>query len=494
MDLLAEVCAYIERHRLLDRGDAVVVGVSGGPDSVALLHLLHQLVEPWGLRLHVAHLHHGIRGLDADADAEYVGALAQRLALPWTLERVSLPDLAREQGLALEEAARRVRYAFLARTARRLGARRIAVGHNADDQAETVLMHLLRGAGLSGLRGMLPDTPLSAYRLLSGIDKGEEPDAPALHLIRPLLSTPRSAIEAYCEDEGLSPRFDRSNLDTTFFRNRLRHELLPQLEAVSPQVGDRLRNLAEVVRADYDLLEQIFDTAWRALLVREQEQLIAFELAGWRAQPLAVQRALVRRAAYRLRRTLRDVSFVHVEDAVAVGQTGETGAQATLPRRLLLEVGYDTLDVREAEAVALPAHRPWLEPGRELPVTLPGRTALSDGWALDAVALERWQPGLIASNPNPHVAWLDAAAVGPEPLLRTRREGDRFRPHGMGGVEVRLSDFLINVKVPRRWRDYLPLLVAGDEILWVVGERLSERACVRPTTERVFRLEVSHAG
>ncbi len=486
MDLLSDVLDYIERHRLLEPGEGVVVGVSGGPDSIALLDLLVRLAPKWELRLQVAHLHHGIRGLEADADADFVVESAEAYGLPWTLERVELPAIAREQGLALEEAARRARYTFLADVARRVGARSVAVAHNAGDQAETVLMHLLRGAGPAGLRGMLPDSPLPVYGAATA---GAARVMPALRLVRPLLGTPREEIEVYCEEQGLEPRFDRTNLDTTFFRNRLRHEVLPYLAQVSPQIEERLRHLAEVVRADYELLEAHFDAAWEALVVYAYEDAVAFDLEGWRASPLAVQRALVRRAVYALRETLRDVSFVHVAAAVEVARTGTTGAQVTLPRDVVLEVRYETLVIGDERALHLPADRPWLEQAAVVPVAVPGTTPLPAGWALHIEEVEAWDLGTIVTNPHPLVAWMDAAVLEERPRLRTRREGDRFEPQGMGGAEVRLSDFLINAKMPWAWREHLPLLMGGDILLWVVGERLSEEAIVRAESERVLRLE-----
>jgi tRNA(Ile)-lysidine synthase len=489
MDLLPDVLVYIEGHRLLEPGEGVVVGVSGGPDSIALLDLLARLASEWELRLQVAHLHHGMRGLEADADADFVVKRAEAYGLPWTLERVELPAVAREQGLALEEAARRVRYAFLARVARRVGARSIAVAHNAGDQAETILMHLLRGAGPAGLRGMLPKSPLPTYDAEAA---GQV--MPPLRLVRPLLGTTREEIEVYCTERDLEPRFDRTNLDTTFFRNQLRHEVLPYLAQVSPQIEERLRHLAEVVRADYELLEAHFDAAWEALIIYAYEDAVAFDLEGWRASPLAVQRALVRRAAYALRKTLRDVSFVHVDAAVEVARAGTTGAQATLPRNLVLEVRYEALVIGDERALHLPADRPWLEQAAVVPLSVPGTTPLPAGWALHIEEVEAWDLGTIVTNPHPLVAWMDAAALEERPRLRTRREGDRFEPQGMGGAEVRLSDFLINAKMPWAWREHLPLLMGDDILLWVVGERLSEAAIVRSESERVLRLEFRREG
>jgi len=241
MDLLTQVMETIEEYGLLVRGEPVVVGVSGGPDSLCLLHVLKHLAPGYGVTLHVTHLEHGIRGEESEADAQFVAGLAHRWGLPVTVEHADVPRLAEEEGLAPEEAARRARYGFLARVAGQIGASRIAVGHNADDQVETVLMHFLRGSGLAGLRGMLPLSPLGELRL--GAALRDSPLAGELRLIRPLLEVARPAIEAYCRSRGLQPRFDRSNLDTTYYRNRLRHELLPMLEGYNPNIRALVKSI-----------------------------------------------------------------------------------------------------------------------------------------------------------------------------------------------------------------------------------------------------------
>ncbi|HEY74741.1 MAG TPA: tRNA lysidine(34) synthetase TilS [Thermoflexia bacterium] len=486
MDILRRVQEFIRRHSLLSPGDAVVVGVSGGPDSLCLLHLLVRLREEYHLRLHVAHLHHGARGEEADADAAFVADLARRWGLPATIAKKDVPAIARAHKLAFEEAARRVRYAFLARVAGDVGASKIAVGHNADDQAETVLMHFLRGAGPAGLRGMLPVTPLSDYRLLEPVADGPLP-SPLPLLIRPLLDVPRAGIEAYCAAYGLEPRFDRSNLDTTYFRNRLRHELLPLLETYNPNIRRRLCHTAHVVAADYALLEELRDRAWDEVVQEETEQAVVFDRAGWRDQPLSLRRALIRKAAYHLRPTLRDVDFVHVEDARRVAEEGTTGAQATLPGGLMLTVGYDTLTIAEA-GYEPPPEGPTMPPGVETEVALPGITPLPEaGWALEAEILETWTLEEVEVNPDRWTAYLDADRLEKPLVLRTRRSGDRFRPQGMGGHGPRLTDWMINAKVPRAWRDRLPLLVAGGEVVWVCGWRVAETAIVGPETRRVAR-------
>ena len=500
--LLRQVRRTIERYGLLAPGDGVVVGVSGGPDSLCLLHVLQRLREEHRLRLHVAHLHHGARGAEADGDAEFVASLAAEWGLPATVERQDVPALARAHGLAFEETARRVRYAFLARVAERASAHKIAVGHNADDQAETVLMHFLRGAGPAGLRGMLPLAPLTDYRLLQPfLPFPQQPAANAqrpassISIIRPLLEVPRSEIERYCADHGLTPRFDRSNLDTTHFRNRLRHELLPLLESYNPNVRARLCHTAAVVAADYELLTQLREQAWASVVREEREAAIRFDRAGWQALPVALQRATLRQAAYRLRRSLRDVEFVHVEHARQVGLGGDTGAQATLPMGLALTVGYDTLTIGDAGDADPPPDEPLLWCAEPLPVRMPGATPLPRSeWALQAEVLDEWDAHQVAANPDPWAAYFDLDALPGPLVLRARRRGDRFRPQGMAGHRVKLSAFLINLKVPRAWRDHVPLLAASDEVVWVCGRRIGEGVTVGPETQRVARLWFARIG
>ncbi|MDY6877169.1 MAG: tRNA lysidine(34) synthetase TilS [Chloroflexota bacterium] len=491
-DVLKQVRRTIETYSLLVPGDVVIVAVSGGPDSLCLLHVLLRLGEEYRLRLHVAHLHHGARGAEADTDADFVAEIAAEWNLPVTIERQDIPALARTYKLAFEETARRVRYTFLSRVANEIGAYKIAVGHNADDQAETVLMHFLRGAGMAGLRGMLPLTPITDYRLLEPFTKQET--GLTVHstpsIIRPLLEVPRSDIERYCTTHALTPRFDRSNLDTTYFRNRIRHELLPLLETYNPKVRARLRHTSAVVAADYELLTQLQEQAWAKAVQEEQEATILFNRVTWRALPVALQRATLRQAAYRLRRSLRDVNFVHIEHARQVGLRGETGAQATLPMGLALTVGYDTLTVGNAGDIGPPPDEPLLWSTEPLHVQVPGRTPLPQSdWTLQAEMLNEWDAVQIAANPDPWTTYLDAARLTAPLALRSRRRGDYFRPQGMGRHSVKLSALLINLKIPRAWRDYIPLLVAGDEIIWVCGRRIGEKVTIGAETRRVARLQ-----
>ncbi|MEK7277332.1 MAG: tRNA lysidine(34) synthetase TilS, partial [Chloroflexota bacterium] len=292
--LLANVRAFIQKHGLLTPGQTLAVGVSGGPDSLALLHLLIRLRPEYDLDLRAAHLHHGLRD-SADGDAEFVSRIAKEWAVPCVVERADVAALARANRLSVEEAGRRARYSFFARLAAT-----VAVAHNADDQAETVLMHLLRGAGIGGLRGMLPKS------------SGQWAVGSGQIVIRPLLATPRADIETYIAAHGLQPKVDSTNADTTFFRNRLRHELIPFLQTYTPNIRDLLCRTADVAAGDYELLRGVIEKSWADTLAAAPGEAVTFDLHRWRALPLALQRALLREAVARLRPGLRDVDFTPV--------------------------------------------------------------------------------------------------------------------------------------------------------------------------------------
>jgi tRNA(Ile)-lysidine synthase len=546
--VLDQVRQFAGRYGLPRPGDRVVVGVSGGPDSLCLLHCLCRLKKEFDLAMYVAHLHHGLRGEEAAADAEFVRELAGDWGLPCVVESVDVPALAAEHRLAVEEAARRARYGFLSRVAKSAGAGTIAVGHNADDQAETVLMHFIRGSGLAGLRGMLPVTALGDYRLLESVSNrpadplaDSEHPATALRLIRPLLDVTRADIASYCDFYALEPRFDRSNLDTTYFRNWLRHELLPMMARHNPNVEEVIRRSARVIADEQALLRSLLEEVWPQIVLDEppasaqtfsqetsgeregvsfgalgvrvgrpaylhpdagrssptypphSEEIgsgrITFDLAAWRALPTALQRSTLREAIHRLRRSLRNINFVHVENALVVARDGTTGDQATLPRGLMLKVGYDRITLADTGVSDPLPHWPLLPAGtRCLSIVVPGRTGIAGSrWVLETEIVERerlregWE-----ENSEPWQAYLDADQLGTSLCLRTRQPGDRFQPLGLRGHSTKLADFFTNHKVPRPTRDRLPLLVSEGAIAWVCGWRVDERARASSHTSRVL--------
>lgn len=488
-DLPGAVLAFCHKHGLITPQDKIVVGVSGGPDSLCLLHVLTTLRQEFNLSLVVAHLNHQLRGADSQADANFVQELATRWQIPHYSESRDITALASARKQSIEETARQVRYAFLWQIANTTEANKIAVGHNADDQVETVLMHFLRGTGLGGLRGMLPETSLAALRLQAE----DRPMAEATpNLIRPLLGVSRAEIEAYCRENNLEPRQDYTNQDTTYFRNRLRHELIPYLETYNPNIRQVLQNTASVVAADTQVLEDQLNRVWKTVAQNETYEKIVFDLQAWLKLPLGFKRSTLRRTIYQLRHQLRDISFINVEKAIEVINKGQTGAQVTLPQGLILTVSYNTFIINTIEKPAslTDFNDPQLFETQRLHVNIPGQTALpSTGWRLEARLLSRQNLELqdIAQT-DKWEAYLDADIVGNKAILRTRHPGDTFYPFGMEGHSKKVNEFMINEKIPAGRRRHIPLLVANGQILWVCGYRLDERARVRVDTENIVHL------
>lgn len=489
MSIPDQVRRVIHKYAMLNAGDVLVVGVSGGPDSLTLLHVLHALAPEFGVQLHVAHLDHQIRGEDSAADAAFVAEMAHHWGLPATIEARNVPAYAEMYGLAIEEAARQARYAFLAEVAAATGARKVAVGHTADDQVETVLMHFLRGSGLAGLRGMLPVSPWPLFQIL--MTKSQIPSS-KLVLLRPLLETTRAEIESYVQEYGLQPRFDRSNLDRTLYRNRLRYELIPHLETYNPRIRDVIRRSARIFADDFDYVHQQVLAAWTHV-VTETDGALTFALAPWRKLHPSLQRGLLREAIRRLRRELRNINLVHIEDALAVANDKPAGSVATLPQGLALFKSYDSFTI--AEAPSRPRDLPRLAVDR-IPLAVPGVTHLPEThWSVMAEIQESGNQsrGVSPHSTSPWHADVDFDRTGPHLFLRRRQPGDRFQPHGMGGHTVLLREFMINVKLPAAARDDYPLVASQEHIVWVPGYRIDERVKLNPATRRVVCLSMVRA-
>lgn len=460
-------------HHSLPPDTPLIIALSGGPDSLTLLHLLTQL-HPTD-KLIAAHLDHAWRPSSA-AEAQSVAATAVSWGVTCHIERADVVALARDQGLTLEEAGRTARYQFLARLARQLGTTTIATGHTADDQAETILMHLLRGSGLSGLRGMLPVAPL--------------PGAPDLTLIRPLLTIPRAAILAYCQEHNLTPIEDPTNADTTFFRNRLRHQLLPLLTQYNPQVQQHLQTLAATTAADYALLDDLTRQSWSTLLLESGRDWLRFDHAQWSTLPLSLRRSTLRHALSLLRPGLNNVGFRTLEQARHVLEAAHVRAQSILPGNITLTLDYNHATL---SAVAPPPPPPLPQLPHETTYTLPipGRLPLANNWTLEATLLTEIDLPAIQSNRDPWLAFIDGDDID-QLLVRPRQPGERFQPLGMSGSTTTIKEVMINRKIPAALRPLWPIVATPHHLLWLPGHHQDDRHKVTPTTTRAIQLRATH--
>lgn len=488
MTFLSTLRQFIRRHSLLPENARIVVGVSGGPDSLALFHALHQLAPEHGWQLHAAALNHGLRP-EAEAEAHFVAELAAAWGLGCTIERIHVQGLADEQRLSLEEAARQARYAFLGRTAQRLGASVVAVGHHADDQVETILMHMLRGSGLAGLRGMPPAVRLGALRLGGQYSEEGEQSPTSFHdirLVRPLLPFTRDEILAYCRAHHLEPRWDASNRDETFFRNRLRHRIIPQLKEINPNLARVFSHTAFALQGDYETLDAQRRALWAALAQVEPGR-VRLHLSAFRDLQRGDQRALLRRAIATLCPRHRNISWEHTErvlDVLAADPKRASGGPYTLTAGLEAWLSYQWLDVQENDFI--PTDAPQIFHSQ--PLTLPGQVNLGPSWRLAARAVH-WPPGAAPwlHHPSSNRIWLPAELTGPL-VARPRRPGDRMPPLGLG-AEKSIKDLMNERKIPRSQRAHWPLLATdADEILWLVGQRASERARVSSDATQAWEI------
>ncbi len=467
-DLKQRVFRFIKKEGLIpgkagEKGRKMLVGVSGGPDSVCLLHILDKLSESLGMSLHVAHLNHMLRGVDSDADARYVAEFSGTLGIPVTVEKRDVEVYRKEHRISLEEAAREVRYDFFSQVADSVGAVGIALGHTQDDQVETILMHLVRGTGLAGLRGMETITSL------------HPPGGGVLVVVRPLLEVARRETEEYCRAYNLSPRSDFSNYSLDYTRNRFRYELIPLLQSYNKNIGATLMRTARAAADELSYLEEGVSLVWERV-VREQPNGLLLDSAALLSLPPALQRHLLRRVLGEVLSDLTDIQSIHIEKMMEA-LSKPAGKRISLPRGLVFHVVYNTCLVTKGAIDTCPF--PLLE--GEYRLNVPGDTALP-GWRVRASVT---QPGGKAEGFG---ACLDLDEAGSDLVVRGRKAGDRFQPLGMGEPK-KLQDFMVDAKIPRSWRERVPLVCSPEGIIWVVGWRIAERVRVTDSTKQVLRLE-----
>lgn len=456
---LQQLHRFISQHAMIERGETVLVAVSGGADSLALLYGLHALRAKLECHLHVAHLNHNLRP-DADADAEFVRQHAARLSVPFSLAKVELP-------MPSEATGRAARYQFYEEVAERIGATKIALGHHQGDIAETVLMHLIRGSGATGLKGILP--------------------VKEARFVRPLACFTRQEIEAFLSDMNLTPRHDATNTDTRYLRNRIRHELLPLLARdYNPNIKIGLNRTAEVLGAESAYLDSVAREAFEKCQTRqhgEAEDIIRLDRTQFRQYHIAVQRRMLRHCIAEIHGQLTDFYFEHCQAILDLIEGDAPNAVVALP---------NGMQVRRAYQGIIFERKPVATEDFAYPLAVPGKTNIP---TLNA-ELTAQVVGINVGDVLPlfdgkFSAAFDWETIQGFPLtVRNRRAGDRFQPFGMQGTK-KLKDFFIDAKVPRCERDRIPLLVSGDKLVWVIGYTTSEPTKLHAHTRRCLFVKLT---
>ena len=476
--ILRAVEQTIGTHGMVNAGDTLLVAVSGGPDSVALLHILLALAPGFSFQIAVAHLNHCLRDEESDRDEAFVVSLAGQLELPVYVERHDVRRYQKSRRLSLEEAARQGRYRFYHATAAKFGYEKIALGHHANDNAELILMYLLRGSGPLGLAGIPPV-------------RGKT-------IIRPLIDIHRNEIMEYLAAKGLDYLSDSSNRDSRFLRNRIRNLLIPQLRAeYNPKLIGSLNRLAAITAAEEKWIENLIQPIFERVVVFEKKDRIGIDISELNRHPLAVRRRLVRQGVSKVKGNLRRLGFAHVEAAMKLALKGPDPGMLDFPDRIRISRQNDVLVMsREGQKLRHFTTGPLssLTPDYEYRLAGPGEISIVEAALkirFSEIPPERtsgWHP----SDDGTGSAYFDLEKVHFPLIIRNFRPGDRFSPLGVAGRQ-KLKKFFIDHKISRTERAKCPILLSRNEIIWVVGHRLDNAVKIGPQTRRILKAEVSLA-
>lgn len=459
---LSQVRNTIEEYKMLSPKDVVVVGVSGGPDSIALLHILYSLKEEYDLTLFVVHLNHMLRGEEAEQEAGFVAALAKKWGLSCRVLKKDVRKISIEKGLSIEEAGHKVRHEIFRQVGQEIGAHKLALGHHADDRAETVLIHLIQGSGLQGLASMPPT---------------------ADWIIRPLAKVFKTEIINYCQANNLTYYLDQSNEEPVYLRNKVRLNLLPYLrKEFNPQIVEALLRLEDIVVPENQYLNIESAQALDNILIGREKGVLILNKDKLTQNHLAIQRRVIRKAYNLLRPENQGLSFIHVEQILDLIGSNQGSKQLNLPQGIILKVVYNRLELIDSR----------LKPEKE-------KKFFSFSW--DIPGIVEWGENKILkgtflkSKPDITKEFLEVVLDGDKittPLVvRSRKPGDRLRPLGMKGTK-KVKDVFIDKKIPKEIRDLIPIVCSGEDIIWLPGITINEDFKANSETKCFLKLEIGN--
>ena len=469
-----KVLETIKKFDMLSFDDKILVGVSGGPDSVTLLKILLSFQQRYNLSIYIAHLNHMLRGKESDEDANFVKNLAQELDLPCEVKSCNLTEIARKKQLTLEEAARGYRYMFYLKTAQKFGANKIALGHNADDQVETVLMRFLRGSGLEGLMGIPPVRD---------------------EIIRPLIECTREEIEEYCQEHKIEYRIDSTNKETIYFRNKIRLELLPLLShEYNKNIKDIILHLQSIISEVSAYLQQKTELLFREITKVEGQERIIVDLKKFNPLHPALKRRIIRKSIEVVKGNLYSISFTHNDEILKLTEYQSGEKEIYLPDNLKVKKSYDQLIIYKKKIFKNHPGKtsaPW-----EYNLSVPGQTEIKplgmevELKILNSAEVKTSQYSNRKKSDSEFVEFIDYNEVKYPLKLRNRRIGDMFYPLKMTGVK-KVKEFFIDNKVPKGHRDLIPILVDSEgKIVWIVGMRLDDRVKITFDTTKMLYIKI----
>lgn len=467
MSLLFRFKNYITNNKIIDRGEDLLLAVSGGPDSLTMLDLFTKIKSNLELKLVVFHLNHRFRP-EADDDAKFVSKIADSYGLKSVIEEFDVPEYIVKKGLSPEEGAREVRFDLLSKWARKLNINKIVLGHNKDDLVETIFLNMIRGSGLKGLVGI---EPVTNYK--------------GLFLVHPLLDIYRKEIEDYCIQNGLNPCRDSTNEHNIYTRNRVRHQLIPLIEEkINSGVKEVMARMAEHLRQEEYFLTELAQKGYNDAIVEQTDDKIILSLSNLQKQHSVLRRRIITRAVKKIQGDSTDFYTAHYQAINKLIAEGKTGNIIQLKGQLQVRRSYNILILETEDN----------QPVEDFCLTLsvPGKIELNNRQIRAEIISKNSDWKKIAFQKNVCLADMDQIEL---PLsVRNRRDGDRFVPLGMKGVK-KVKDFFIDEKVPVTKRDMIPLVVDNTEkIIWIAGYRTDNRFRITEHTKKLLKLSISSEG
>lgn len=463
-NMIDNVIETINKYNMISRGDRIIVGVSGGPDSISLLHILHCISGEFSIYIHAAHLNHMLRGREADLDTEYVKSFCERMGIPCSVKYADINRLSNETGLSIEEAGRKARYDFFSGLAGEIGATKIALAHNMNDQAETILMRLMRGAGIDGLCGIKP--------VRDGI------------YIRPLIETPRSEIEKYCRENKLSPRIDSTNLEPVYTRNRIRLKLIPYIkENFNSRIEYSLSLMSRLLNEDNDFLNEYVNNIYGTIAGKDKGKVL-IDVGLLKPYPVSIKKRIIRKAISEVRGDLVGIENKHVELSLSIAEGGLTGAAVELPGGIKAVKSYNFLEILHCCSES---------PCRfSYGLHVPGSVNIDETGA-------RLKSKVMESLPEDYkksgrfIKYFDYDKIESNLTVRCRQEGDYIVPLGMRGRK-KIKELFIDNKIPKDERSSIPLVAANSEVIWVIGYNINDNYKITNGTKKILKLEYEQSG
>ncbi len=457
-----KVLRTIKDYNLIEKGDQVVVGVSGGPDSMALLYILLNIKKEILFDIYVAHVNHGIRGKAADEDEQFVKNICQELKLPFYSKRVNMNKYAEEHNMTAEEAGRKLRYGFFREILKGQDKVKIAVAHNKNDQAETLIMRFMRGTGIHGLKGM-------AYK--------------RENVIRPLLDISREEIENYIEKNEIETRLDKTNLEPVYNRNKIRLELIPYIEEnFNPNIVETLSRTSKLISIDNEFLEQYSLETYIKLVKKSDKTSIILDREDFNSLHKCIKQRVIRYAIKKIHGSLQGFTKRHIENIVELFSEASTGKTIHLIHGIIAKTSYNNLIIKKG--------KPLFSNEFFYELKINDIIYIEETNCFFKTKVFPREEYHINYN-NRFIKYFDYDKISNGLYIRNRRNGDRFNPIGMEGTK-KLKDFFIDEKIPKEKRDVIPLVLNGEDIIWVTGYRISNKYKITDNTKSIIMIEVQN--